>query len=121
MLTGEGDGTLTFVENPGQTNQAVSFLQLIDPNTGAVVANLDDCVFVTTPSGSFYLTDTGNNRVLKIDVSDMEVPSLLGSVPSLNMLANIDMTTGVVTPFLPNLNGPHGLEYIPRFTSLFGR
>jgi len=120
MLTSE-DGSLTFVENPGKSNQAVSFLPLIDPTTGMQVGTMDDAVFVTTPSGSFFVADQGNNRVLKVDVSDMQTPSLFANIVSLNELANVDLKTGVITPFLTNLKAPHGLVFVPRFSSVFGR
>jgi hypothetical protein len=120
MLTSGNDGQLIFVEHPGLPTQAVSFLQLIDPNTGKAVSGLDDAVFVTTPAGSFYVADTGNNQVLKVDVSDLEPMSLYASVGSLNFVASVDMTSGVVTPFITNVMAPHGLYYVPRFTSLSG-
>jgi hypothetical protein len=103
MLTSGADSQLIFVDHPGQANQAVSFLQLIDPTTGNAPSSSDDAVFVTTPSGSFYVADTGNNRVLKVDVSDLQPMSLYASVTGLNMLANVDMKTGSVTPLLTNV------------------
>jgi hypothetical protein len=120
MLTSGSDGQLIFVENPGRTDQAVSFLQLIDPNSGSAVSGLDDAAFVTTPAGTFYIADTGNNRVLKVDVSDLDLLSLYASVGSMNVVGNVDLKTGVVTPFLTNVKSPHGLLFVPRFASLFG-
>jgi hypothetical protein len=120
MLTSGNDGQLIFVENPGSSNQAVSFLQLIDPNAGANATGLDDAVFVTTPAGTFYVADTGNNRVLKVDVSDLDLMSLYASVGSMNVVGNVDLKSGVVTPLLTNVSAPHGLLFVPRFTSLFG-
>src|SRR5580704_17685700 len=55
MLTSGNDGQLIFVENPGKSNQSVSFLQLIDPNSGSNATGLDDAAFVTTPAGTFYI------------------------------------------------------------------
>jgi sugar lactone lactonase YvrE len=120
MLTSGNDGQLIFVENPGKSNQAVSFLQLIDPNAGANATALDDAVFVTTPAGTFYVADTGNNRVLQVDVSDLDLMSLYASVGSMNVVGNVDLKSGVVTPLLTNVSSPHGLLFVPRFTSLFG-
>ena len=120
MLTSGNDGQLIFVENPGKSNQAVSFLQLIDPNSGNSATSLDDAVFVTTPAGTFYVADTGNNRVLQVDVSDLDLLSLYASVGSMNVVGNVDLRSGVVTPFLTNVTSPHGLIFVPKFTSLFG-
>lgn len=111
MLTGEADGQLIFVENPGP-NQSVSFLQLIDPSTGLAISGIDDAVITTGQEEVFYLSDTGNNRVLKIEVDNVPVGSLFCSISSLNYLGLVDIHTGVATPFVSNLNGPHGLELV---------
>jgi hypothetical protein len=91
----------------------VSFLTLLDPSTGLTVSGLDDAVFATADQGSFYLSDTKNNQVLKIDAADLAIGSLYASVGSLNEFATVDINTGRVTALVSNLNGPHGLEFLP--------
>jgi hypothetical protein len=113
VLTSGDDGQLIFVEKPGRPDQSVSFLQLLDPGTGLAVSGLDDAVFSTARKGALYLADTKNNRVLKIDVDHVPVGTLFASVGSLNQLTVVDMHTGRATPFVSNLNGPHGLEFVP--------
>jgi sugar lactone lactonase YvrE len=113
MLSSGGDGQLIFVGQPGTAKQSVSFLTLLDPSTGLAVSGLDDAVFATADQGSFYLSDTTNNRVLKIDAADLAIGSLYASVGSLNEFAAVDITTGRVTALVSNLNGPHGLEFLP--------
>src|SRR5215469_395086 len=114
MLTGEADGQLIFVGHPGSPNQSVSFLQLIDSSTGLNISGIDDAEITTATEEVFYLADTGNNRVLKIEVDEVPVGSLFCSVTSLNYLGLVDIHTGVATPFVNNLNGPHGLELVAR-------
>jgi DNA-binding beta-propeller fold protein YncE len=114
MLSSEADGQLIFVGNPGRPDQSVSFLQLLDPSTGLAVSAIDDAVFATAVKGTFYLSDTGNNRVLKIDVDHVPVGSLFVSVGSLNQLTVVDIHTGFTAPLVSNLNGPHGLEFVPQ-------
>jgi len=114
MLSSGDDGQLIFVEKPGKPDQSISFLQLLDPSTGLHVSGLDDAVFATAREGSFYLADTGNNRILKIEVDHVAVGTLFASVGSLNELTVVDIHTGLATPFLSNLNGPHGLEFVSR-------
>ena len=112
MLTSGDDGQLIFVAHPGTNEQAVSFLTLLDPS-GKNVSGLDDAVFAMASRGTFYLADTSNNRVLKITADDLEPGSLFASVGSLNELALVNQKTGVLTPFLANLKGPHGLVFLP--------
>jgi hypothetical protein len=113
MLSSGDDGQLIFVEKPGRPDQSVSFLQLLDPSTGLAVSGLDDAVFATATKGIFYLADTNNNRILKIQVDHVPVGSLFASVGSLNELAVVDIHTGLTTPLVSNLSGPHGLEFVP--------
>jgi hypothetical protein len=112
MLSSGADGQLIFVEKPGRPDQSISFLQLLDPTTGLAVSGLDDAVFATAREGTFYLADTGNNRILKIEVNHVPVGTLFASVGSLKQLTVVDIHTGVTTPFVSNLNGPHGLEFV---------
>jgi hypothetical protein len=112
-LSSGDDGQLIFVQNPGTDDQAVSFLTLLDPQSGQAVSGLDDAVFATARQGVFYLAETGHNRILAITVDDLEFGSLFASVSSLNALASVDTRTGVATPFVTNLKGPHGLVFVP--------
>jgi hypothetical protein len=97
MLTSGADGQLIFVAKPGTSDQAVSFLQLRD-QSGNAVSGLDDAVFATTREGTFWLTETGTNRVLKIKAEDLPAGSLYACVGSLNALVSVNLKTGVVTP-----------------------
>jgi DNA-binding beta-propeller fold protein YncE len=114
QLTSGDDGQLIFVAHPGTDDQAVSFLTLLDPHTGLAVSGLDDAVFATARRGVFYLADTGNNRVLAINADDLEIGTLFASVGSVHALVIVDLKTGRVSPFLGNLNGPHGLVFQAR-------
>jgi hypothetical protein len=112
MLSSGDDGQIIFVKHPGSDDQAVSFLTLLD-QSGARVAGLDDALFATSESGTFYLTDTNNNRVLKIEADNMQEGTLFASVGSLNAFATVDLKTGKVTGHIPGLNGPHGIVFLP--------
>jgi hypothetical protein len=112
MLTSGDDGSLTFVFNPGTASQNVAFLTLLT-STGARVSGLDDAIFPRSSAGTFFLTDTGNNRVLKIEVEDIAEGSLYACVGSLNQFVTVNLPTGVVRPFVSTLNAPHGLAFVP--------
>ena len=111
MLTSAHNGYLLFVNAPPTQSQAVSFLQLVD-STGADVSGLDDCKFVGSTTGTFYVSDTSNNRVLAIKMERLTVGSLYGSVGSLNAFSHIDQKTGLVTPVVTIFNGPHGVLFL---------
>ena len=112
MLSSGDDGQLIFVLNPDKLQQSVAFLTLRDPSTGLAVAGLDDALFVTAEKGTFYVTDTGNNRVLTIRAEDLPLGSLYACVGSLNEFARVDLKTGLLTALVPNLKAPHGLVFV---------
>ena len=111
MLSSGGNAQLIFVSHPGMATQSVSFLNLLD-QAKHPVADLDDAAFATAQKGTFFLADTGHNRILKINAAKLPVGSLYASVSSLNALVAVDLKTGVVTPVVGNLQGPHGLQFV---------
>jgi hypothetical protein len=121
LLSCGDDGQLVFVSHPGIDEQSVSFLTLIDPSSHQHVTGLDDAVFVTAQRGTFYLADTGNNRVLKIVAAGLDPGSLFASVGSVNALVSVDLDSGRVSPFVSNLHGPHGLAFVPQGDEEGGR
>ena len=114
LLSSGDDGQLVFVKHPGTDEQSVSFLTLLDPHSGQHVTGLVDSVFATAQRGVFYLADTGNNRVLAIQADDMEPGSLFASVGSSKALVSVSLKTGKVSPFVGDLDGPHGLVFLPQ-------
>jgi hypothetical protein len=113
MLSSGANAQLIFVSQPGTVGQSVSFLSLVD-QAKQPVADLDDAAFATAHKGTFFLADTGNNRILKIDADKLPVGSLYASVSSLSALVAVDRKTGVVTPIVGSLKGPHGLQFVAR-------
>jgi hypothetical protein len=111
MLTSCADGQLIFVLNPGTEDQKVAFLSLVT-SAKAAVSGLDDAIFPDSEAGTFYLTDTGNNRVLKIEVEDIAPGALYACVGSINQLVRVNIPTGVVTPVVSTLSAPHGLAFV---------
>jgi hypothetical protein len=113
VLTSGDDGQLIFVRDPDKPKQSVAFLTLLDSVTHEAVSGLDDAGFVTAEKGTFYLTDTNNNRVLTIRAEDLPLGSLYACVGSLNEFARVDLKTGMLTALIPNLSAPHGLVFVP--------
>jgi hypothetical protein len=111
MLSSGDDGQLVFVLNPGTDDQKMAFLSLLTPSKMRV-SGLDDAIFPGSEAGTLYLSDTGNNRVLKIKLEDITEGSLYACVGSLNQFVRVDIPTGIVTPVISNLNAPHGLAFV---------
>jgi hypothetical protein len=113
MLSSGDDGQLIFVLDPGSDDQKVAFLSLLTP-TKMPVSGLDDAIVPGSEAGTLYLTDTGNNRVLKIEVEDIAEGALYACVGSLNQFVRVNIPTGIVTTVISNLNAPHGLAFVPK-------
>lgn len=112
LIQSSGDnGILTFVHNPGLASQTARYLQLT--SGGVAVSGLDDTQSITAKSGTLYLTDTNSNNVLSIALTGLTPGTLLANIGSLNALSFVDPSTGAVTPFIANLNAPHGLAFVP--------
>ncbi len=109
MLTGEGDGTLTFITNPGLASQSATSLKL-SAAPGATIGAPDDALYATATSGTFYLTDTTANMVYAIAATGLTPGSLFVNVG--NAFGSVDTNTGVVTSLF-NGTGLHGLEFVP--------
>jgi hypothetical protein len=90
ILSSGDDGQLIFVLHPGTDDQKVAFLSLIT-STKAPVSGLDDTIFPVSEAGTFYLTDTGNNRVLKIEMEDIAPGSLYACVGSVNQFVKLSI------------------------------
>jgi len=109
ILTGEGDHALIFINNPGQAGQLVSFVNLLNA-TGATAGAPDDALFPTSPSGTFYVADTGANTIYAITATGLTPgTSLYADVA--NAFSSVDTTTGLVTPIVTGTS-PHGMDFV---------
>jgi hypothetical protein len=96
LLTGGDDGVIIDVQNPGSSNQTISFTQMQGVPQG-MAAGLDDVIRPDATSGTFYIADTANNRVLAVKVSGLNENDYYASVASLGGFGQIDPTTGQFT------------------------
>jgi hypothetical protein len=109
-LTGEADGQVVFIHNPGAFNQTQSFLNLLDVHGNPINAKVDDTAYATAASGYFLLSDTGANTVYKIYATGLTPGSVFVDVGS--EFGSLDLSTGIVTPILTGVS-PHGVEFVP--------
>jgi hypothetical protein len=101
---------------------------IYDPATGALkyltltangkaVSGMDDTLFITSGSGTLYATATsaGTGGLGEVDKFNISLPTgtLIASIGSLEEIAIVDQSTGNLTPFLSDLEGIHGLDFVP--------
>jgi hypothetical protein len=111
VLTGEADGQLVFIHNPGSSSQSQSFLNLLTIGGMPINMKVDDSAFNgTATAGYFLLADTGANQVYKIFVTGLSPNMTFVDVG--NEFGWVDPTTGIVTPIFTG-NSPHGLAFVP--------
>jgi hypothetical protein len=110
VLTGEADQTMVWIHNPGATNQNESYLPLQGVN-----GNPDDSVFPTSSAGTFYVADTGANKVYAISATGIAANQTFLSVGTEFGLLNT--STGDVTSILEGTS-PHGAEFVPAVTGV---
>jgi hypothetical protein len=109
ILTGEGDGVLTFISNPGLATQSASSL-LLSGAGGATIGKPDDSVYATATAGVFYVADTAANTVYAISASGLTANSSL-FVSVGNGFGAVDPNTGIVTTILSG-SGLHGADFV---------
>jgi hypothetical protein len=122
LLSSGDDGAIIDIKNPGTATQSVSFTSIQGVTAGS--AGLDDVIMPGATSGTFYLADTNDNRVLSFHVAGLNPNDYYASVGSLQAFGQVDPTTGAFTPIVTNqnapgfsFNGPHGLTFVPDATS----
>ena len=90
LLTSGSDDTIVDVHNPGQANQTVSFTQI-----QGVTGGLDDVIRPGATSGTFYIADTADNRVLSVHISGLNPNDYYASVG--DAFGQVDPKTGQFT------------------------
>lgn len=109
IQTGEADGALTFINNPGTALQTATSLKLVAA-PGTTIGSPDDAIFPTASSGTFYLTDTTANVVWALPASGLSSNQLYVNVG--DEFGSVNTKTGVVTPIFSG-KGLHGIEFVP--------
>ncbi|SEE58648.1 hypothetical protein SAMN05519104_6629 [Rhizobiales bacterium GAS188] len=117
LLSSGADGVIVDVQDPGTSHQSVAFTQVQGVTPGN--AGLDDVIKPSASSGTFYLSDTKDNRVLAVHVSGLNPNDYYASVGSLGAFGQVDPTTGAFTPLISaanapgfNFGSPHGVTFV---------
>ncbi len=110
ILTGEHDGALTFISNPGLANQTANSVVLSGAG-GVAIHSPDDSTYATASSGTFYITDGGTDMVYAISATGLTPNSSL-FVNVGNIFGSVDPGTGVITPIFDG-QSLHGMDFVP--------
>ena len=118
IFSSGNDGTIIDVQNPGKSDQAVSFTTIKGVTAGN--AGLDDVIKPSATAGTFYLTDTPTNKVYSFHATGLNTNDYYASVGSLKAFGQVDLTTGIFTPLVTaanagdlNFASPHGIVFVP--------
>jgi predicted secreted protein len=121
IFSGSADGAIIDVQNPGTAKQAVAFTPIAGIPAGSVGnAGLDDVIKPTATSGTFYISDATDGRVLKVHATGLDPNAYYASVGAFNAFGQVDENTGVFTALVSAENAPgfsfgspHGVTFVP--------
>jgi hypothetical protein len=112
LLTSGADDVIIDVHKPGTAHQTVAFTQV-----QGVTGGLDDVIKPDASAGTFYLSDTADNRVLTVHVSNLNLNDYYASVG--DAFGQVDPLTGQFTALVTAANAPdfkfgsaHGAEFV---------
>ena len=114
LFSGGADQTIIDVHDAGTSHQSVAFTQIQGVPAGA---GLDDVIKVDASAGTFYLSDTADNRVLAVHATGLNSNDYYASVG--NAFGVVDPLTGQFTALVSAANAPgfkfgsaHGAEFV---------
>lgn len=110
VLDSQADGDLIFLTNPATPNQLGRVLHLLN---GSSQVTVDDTVYPTQISGTIYVVDTSADVVYSVKSNAFQPNSVFAASDSNGVLAQVDLTTGQLTPIISGMKSPHGALFVP--------
>lgn len=114
LFSGGADQTIIDVHDAGTSHQTVAFTQIQGVPAGA---GLDDVIKVDASAGTFYLSDTADNRVLAVHATGLNSNDYYASIG--DAFGAVDPLTGQFTALVSAANAPgfkfgsaHGAEFV---------
>jgi hypothetical protein len=109
-LDSNGDESLYIVRLSSATHPVLRVPLTL---TGGAKVELNDVIFTTSTAGTLYITDTGSNTIYTLTKPYFPANEIYGAEVIANDVGLVDMNTGIVSPVVTGLNGPHGLAFAP--------
>ena len=88
QLTSGDDATIIDIQHPATSHQAVAFTKI-----QGVTGGLDDVIKHDASAGTFYISDTADNRVLTVHMTGLNPNDYYASVG--NAFGQVDPLTGI--------------------------
>jgi hypothetical protein len=114
LFSGGADQTIIDVHDAGTSHQSVAFTQIQGVPAGA---GPYDVIKVDAGAGTFYLSDTADNRVLAVHATGLNSNDYYASVG--DAFGSVDPLTGQFTALVSAANAPgfkfgsaHGAEFV---------
>jgi hypothetical protein len=110
LLSSGDDATIVDVQNPGTSHQSVAYTTVKGAKGG-----LDDVIRPNASAGTFYISDTADNRVLAVHMTGLNENDYYASVG--NAFGEVDPLTGQFTPLIsasnvPGFGSAHGVSFV---------
>jgi hypothetical protein len=112
LFSSGADQVIIDVHDAGTSHQSVAFTQV-----QGVTGGLDDVLKVDASAGTFYLSDTADNRVLAVHATGLNTNDYFASIG--NAFGEVDPHTGNFTALVSAANAPgfqfgsaHGAEFV---------
>ena len=114
LLASGSDQVIIDVHNAGTSHQSVTFTKV---QGVPAQAGLDDVLKVDAHAGTFYISDTADNRVLTVHATDLNTNDYFASIG--NAFGAVDPTTGKFTALVSASDAPgfkfgsaHGAAFV---------
>jgi predicted secreted protein len=121
IFSSNADGAIIDIQNPGTSKQAIAFTPIQGiPSASVGNAGLDDVIKPTATSGTFYISDATEGRILKVHATGLDLNAYYASVGALGAFGQVDENTGAFTPLVSadnapgfSFGSPHGVTFVP--------
>jgi hypothetical protein len=110
----QGDGKVIFASHP-EGSPKLEVLNVTDNATGNVPP-IDSLAVATSNAGTLYVVDAKAGTIQAFDTSGLASGTVFVTEAKDNgnpQLGNLDLDTGVITPFANHFQNPKGLLFVP--------
>jgi hypothetical protein len=116
VLDSQADAELIIVHHAGAVDQSVYHLGL---TLSGAAAQIDDTVYAFSPQGVLLVSDRDGETVYSVSRNIFAPFAAYSAAPT--SVAELDLSTGVLTNAVTGMVSPHGMAYIRDGSGVVGR